>query len=159
MKFSKLKKSLMIMGVCVLSLGAVACSKEETKVVDLVQVQDVINTPELMNEQSVGVTDPKEHYIFEEVKDSIEDGFMIQAMMNVKLNDVFVVKTSNPDVIKEKIEDYKTNNLKMFGDGYGGEDNITAVANAKLDQVGDYVYFIATKNSDEVEAKLLEQLK
>lgn len=160
MKFNKLKKGLMVLSVCMLSLGAVACNKtEEVKNVNLEEVANTINTPELMNEQSVMVVDPKEHYLFEEVKDSIEDGFMIQAMINVKLNDVFVIKTSNPDAVMETIKKYKEESLRSFGDGYGGEDNITSVANSKLEKVGNYVYFIATVNSEEIENKLLETLK
>ena len=43
-------------------------------------------------------------------------------MINVKLQDVFVVKTDNVEKVKQAIEEYKTNSLRMFADGYGGED-------------------------------------
>jgi hypothetical protein len=57
------------------------------------------------------------------------------------------------------IEDYKTDNLRMFADGYGGQDNATSVANSKLESVGDYVYFIAAPNANNIEAKILEMIK
>ena len=80
-------------------------------------------------------------------------------MINVKLQDVFVVKTDNVEKVKQAIEEYKTNSLRMFADGYGGEDNATAVADSVLESVGDYVYFIATPNVKDIEAKILEMIK
>ncbi len=47
----------------------------------------------------------------------------------------------------------------MFADGYGGEDNATAVADSILESVGDYVYFIATNNAKDIESKILEMIK
>ena len=98
----------------------------------------------------------KEHWIFESVKDKIEDGFVSQAMINVRLQDVMLVKTDDMDAVEKAILKYKEESLRSFGDGYGGEDNITAVADSKLVKKDGYVYFIATKNADEVEKKLLE---
>lgn len=107
--------------------------------------------PQISDETSV-----QEHWMFESVKDVIEDGFISQAMMNVKLQDVVLVKTSDADAVEKAILDYKENSLKMFADGYGGEDNATAVAESKLVKKDGYVYFIATPNASDVEAKLLE---
>ena len=103
--------------------------------------------------------DAKEFYVFENIKDNVKEGFVLQAMMNVKLQDVFVVKTDDVEKVKQAIEDYKTNNLRMFADGYGGEDNATSVADSKLESVGDYVYFIAAPNANNIEAKILEMIK
>jgi hypothetical protein len=80
-------------------------------------------------------------------------------MINVKLQDVFVVKTDNVEKVKKAIEEYKTNNLRSFSDGYGGEENATAVADSILESVGDYVYFIATNNAKDIESKILEMIK
>ena len=44
----------------------------------------------------------------------------------------------------------------MPTDGYGGEENATAVADSILESVGDYVYFIATNNAKDIESKMLE---
>ena len=67
-----------------------------------------------------------------------------------------LIKTTDMDAVEKAILDYKENSLRMFGDGYGGEENITAVADSKLVKKDGYVYFIATPNASEVEAKLLE---
>ena len=81
--------------------------------------------------------------------------------MNVKLQDVFVVKTDDVEKVKQAIDEYKSNDMsfKMFADGYGGEDNSTSVADAILESVGDYVYFIAAPNASNIEAKILEMIK
>ena len=103
--------------------------------------------------------DAKDFYVFESVNDKIDEGFVINAMMNVKLRDVFVVKTSDAQAVTKAIEDYKTNSLRMFADGYGGEDNIESVSNSILKTVGNYVYFIATPNASDIEKAILEVIE
>ena len=36
---------------------------------------------------------------------------------------------------------------------------LTSVADSKLESVGDYVYFIAAPNANDIEAKILEMIK
>jgi len=153
-------KKLVALFSLVLTLGLVGCSsKSEVKDVPVNDIKSAINNETLLPIQPVADVDAKEFYAFENVKDNIKEGFVLQAMMNVKLQDVFVVKTDDVEKVKQAIEDYKTNNLRMFADGYGGEDNATAVADSVLESVGDYVYFIATPNVKDVEAKILEMIK
>ena len=153
-------KKLVALFSLVLTLGLVGCSsKSEVKDVPVNDIKAAINNETLLPVQPVADVDAKEFYAFENVKDSIKEGFVLQAMMNVKLQDVFVVKTDDIEKVKQAIEDYKTNNLRMFADGYGGEDNAKAVADSVLESVGDYVYFIATPNVKDVEAKILEMIK
>ncbi|MBQ3421273.1 MAG: DUF4358 domain-containing protein [Romboutsia sp.] len=153
-------KKLVALFSLVLTLGLVGCSsKSEVKDVPVNDIKSAINNETLLPIQPVADVDAKEFYAFENVKDSIKEGFVLQAMMNVKLQDVFVVKTDDVEKVKQAIEDYKTNNLRMFADGYGGEDNAKAVADSVLESVGDYVYFIATPNVKDVEAKILEMIK
>ena len=127
---------------------------------DLVMSDVAIQLKEsgLFTQASIEST-PQESYIFESVKDVIEDGFVSQAMINVKLQDVMLIKTSDVDAVEKAILDYKENSLRSFGDGYGGEDNVTAVAESKLVKKDGYVYFIATPNSSEIESKLLELIQ
>lgn len=159
----KFKKIILAMTVLA-GVGMVGCaSKEESA---QVQIKDVA-----MDDVKKGIVESgvlkdgsmemsaKEHWIFDSVKDVIEDGFVSQAMINVRLQDVMLVKTSDMDAVEKVLLDYKENSLRSFGDGYGGEDNITAVANSKLVKKDGYVYFIATPNADEVETKLLELIK
>lgn len=144
----------------VLTIGLVGCSsKSEVKDIPVSDIKEAINNETLLTIQPVSDVDAKEFYAFENVKDSIKEGFVLQAMINVKLQDVFVVKTDNVEKVKQAIEEYKTNSLRMFADGYGGEDNATAVADSVLESVGDYVYFIATPNVKDIEAKILEMIK
>ena len=154
-----MKKLLAIVSL-VLTLGLVGCStKSEVKDIPVDEIKTAINNETLLTIQPVAEADAKEFYVFENVKDNIKEGFVLQAMMNVKLQDVFVVKTDDVEKVKQAIEDYKTNNLRMFADGYGGPDNATSVADSKLESVGDYVYFIAAPNANDIEAKILEMIK
>lgn len=160
----KLKK-LMIPMALVLGGVMVGCeSKDETeqtlvKEVAMENVKSELLNSGLFGEVAMGDIPAKDHFAFESIQDKIEDGFVIHAMMNVKLREVFFVKTTDVDAVEKAILDYKEGNLELFSNGYGGEDNATAVADAKINKVGNYVYFIATPNSDEVEAKLLELIK
>ena len=153
-------KKLIALFSLVLTLGLVGCSsKSEVKDIPVSDIKSAINNETLLPIQPISDIDAKEFYAFENVKDDIKEGFVLQAMMNVKLQDVFVVKTDNVEKVKQAIEDYKTNSLRMFADGYGGEENATAVADSVLESVGDYVYFIATPNVKDIEAKILEMIK
>ena len=153
-------KKLIALFSLVLTLGLVGCSsKSEVKNISVSDIKSAINNETLLTIQPISDVDAKEFYAFENVKDDIKEGFVLQAMINVKLQDVFVVKTDNVEKVKQAIEEYKTNSLRMFADGYGGEENATAVADSVLESVGDYVYFIATPNVKDIEAKILEMIK
>ena len=153
-------KKLIALFSLILTLGLVGCSsKSEVKNISVSDIKSAINNETLLTIQPISDVDAKEFYAFENVKDDIKEGFVLQAMMNVKLQDVFVVKTDNVEKVKQAIEEYKTNSLRMFADGYGGEENATAVADSVLESVGDYVYFIATPNVKDIEAKILEMIK
>ena len=153
-------KKLIALFSLVLTLGLVGCSsKSEVKDIPVSDIKSAINNETFLTIQPISDVDAKEFYAFENVKDDIKEGFVLQAMMNVKLQDVFVVKTDNVEKVKQAIEEYKTNSLRMFADGYGGEENATAVADSVLESVGDYVYFIATPNVKDIEAKILEMIK
>lgn len=143
----------------ILTLNLVGCSsKEETTVKDVpvTEIETSINNETLLPIQPVQSVDAKTFYAFDSVKDKIKEGFVIKAMINVKLQDVFVIKTDDAEAIKTAIETYKENDLRMFGDGYGGEENAKAVAESIIETKGDYVYFIATQNAKDIEAKILE---
>ena len=161
----KLKKSMV--AIALLSgVGMVGCTNkeevsQESELKKNIVVEDIkkgLTESGLLADASMEMS-AKEHWIFDSVKDSIEDGFVSQAMINVRLQDVFFVKTNNMDAVEQVILKYKEESLRSFGDGYGGEDNIKAVANSKLVKKDGYVYFIATPNADEVEKKLLELIE
>ena len=155
-------KKLFIAFSLVFTLSLVGCSsKNEVKDVPVEDIKTAINNETLLKVQPVEELPATDYYVFESVKDNIKEGFVLKASMNVKLQDVFVVKTDDVEKVKSAIQDYKDNdmNFKMFADGYGGEDNITAVADSILASKGDYVYFIATPNAKEIEAKILEVIE
>lgn len=152
-------KNLLITGLIVGGIGLVGCTQsEKIKDVPVSDIQSAIKTAKVLKLENPIETSAKEHWILETVKDKIEDGFVSQAQINVKLQDVIVVKTQEPELITQAIEDYKTNSLRMFADGYGGDENAQAVANSILNTKGNYVYFIATQNATEVEAEILKQI-
>lgn len=160
MKFKKSMIALALLG----GIGMVGCTSNDEGTTQNSQIKEEI----VITDVQAGLTESglltqmsaempaKEHWVFDSVKDVIEDGFVSQAMINVKLQDVFFVKTSDMDAVEKAILTYKEQSLRNFEGGYGGEDNISAVANSKLVKKDGYVYFIATPNADEVEAKLLE---
>lgn len=152
-RLKKILAATMLAGVMAFAVG---CSgkTEEAPALDVATMQKNLTEANVLKNPSME-TPATEHWIFESVKDTVEDGFVNQAMINVKLQDVIVVKTTDTEGVVKALEDYKENSLKMFGDGYGGEENITAVADSKLEVVGDIVYFIATENAQEVEDALL----
>ena len=150
-------KKLLVLLTLVFTLSVVGCSsKSEVKDVSVEDIKTAINTEVLLPQQPISDVDAKEFYAFETVKDNIQEGFVLQAMINVRLQDVFVVKTDDVENVKKAIEEYKTNSLKMFADGYGAPENAEAVANSILESKGNYVYFIATTNAKDIEAKILE---
>lgn len=160
----KLKK--MMVAVALLSgVAMVGCNNNENVEQSLVKKDLVIDDVKSqmlesgLLKQNHQESLAKDYWVFDSVKDVIEDGFVSQAMINVKLQDVFFIKTTDVDAVEKVILDYKEKSLRSFADGYGGEENITAVANSKLVKMDGYVYFIATENADEVEAKLLELIK
>ncbi len=153
-------KKLISLFSLILTLGLVGCSsKSEVKDIPVSDIKAAINNETLLTIQPVSDVDAKEFYAFENVKNDIKEGFVLQAMINVRLQDVFVVKTDNVEKVKQAIEEYKTNSLRMFADGYGSDDNATAVSDSILESVRDYVYFIATTNAKDIEAKILEMIK
>lgn len=153
-------KKLLILFSVLLSIGLTGCtSKSEVKDVPVEDIKKAVNTETLLPITPVSDTDAKEFYAFENVKDNIKEGFVLQAMINIKLQDVIVVKTDDVEKVKSAIEDYKENSLRSFADGYGGDENAKSVSNSILGNKGDYVYFIATSNAKDIEAKILESIK
>lgn len=153
----KMKKSAIAILISVMAFSAVGCSKDSVKDVPVAEIQKEVMVKELLPEQTFDV-DAKDHWMFESVKDNIVEGFVSQAMINVKLQDVVVVKTTDTEAIVKAIETYKEGSLRLFAGGYGGEENATSVANSILEVKGDYVYFIATPNASDVEAKILKKI-
>lgn len=153
----KIKRGVLAMFIALTAFSAIGCSKDKVKDVPVAEIQAEVLVEELLPNSTFDV-DAKDHWIFEDVKDKIVEGFVSQAMINVRLQDVIVVKTTDTDAIVKAIEAYKEGSLQLFAGGYGGEDNATSVANSILEVKGDYVYFIATPNASDIEAKILKKI-
>lgn len=151
----KLKRSLLTAMIAVSAFSLIGCSNNKTKEVPVAEIQAGIAKEELLPQAKEEI-DAKEWWPLAEVKDKIVEGFASVALMNVKLQDVAVIKTTDTQAIVDALETYQEESYKLFAGGYGGEDNATAVANAVLEVKGDYVYFIATPNASDVEAELLK---
>lgn len=138
----------------------VGCSsKESIKDVPVSEIKDAILKNNVLDVEPLNDIPATEFHALSSVKNDIEEGFMLSAMINVKLRDVIVIKTDNTQVVLEALEKYKDNSLKLFADGYGGEDNMESVSNSILKTVGNYVYFIATPNADEIEKVILNTIQ
>lgn len=153
----KLKKALIVSFVSVAALSMVGCSEKKIKDIPVSEIQQEVVVKDLLPQDSIEI-EAQDHWIFENIKDKIVEGFVSQAMINVKLQDVIVVKTTDIEAVVNAIEEYKESSLQLFAGGYGGEDNANAVANSILEVKGDYVYFIATPNATEIEAKILNKI-
>lgn len=153
-------KKLLLICSLLFTFALVGCSSEpKIKDVPVSDIKEAIMSQKLIDVDQLNEMDAKDFYALESVKDKIDEGFMIGAMINVKLRDVVVVKTSDAEAVTKALEDYKTNSLRMFADGYGGEDNIESVSNSILKTVGNYVYFIATPNAADIEKAILEVIE
>lgn len=156
-------KKLLLICSLIFTFALVGCSSESNesnvKDVPVNDIKEAILSEKLIDVEQLNEMDAKEFYGLESVKDKIDEGFMLGAMINVKLRDVIVVKTSDAEAVTKALEDYKTNSLKMFADGYGGEDNIESVSNSILKTVGNYVYFIATPNASDIETAILKVIQ
>lgn len=152
--FKKIIASVILIGSMSLATGCNGASSNDS--LDVNDMKTKLNDSKVLTQKPME-TPAKEHWMFEDVKDKVEDGFVSQAMINVHLQDVVVVKTTDTDAVVKSIENYKENSLKLFAGGYGGDDNATAVADSKLEVVGDVVYFIATPNVEEVEKAMLAE--
>lgn len=154
-----MKKLLLIFSL-LFTFALTGCSSEpKVKDVPVGDIKEAIMSKKLIDVEPLNEMDAKDFYALDSVKDKIDEGFMLGAMINVKLRDVVVVKTSDAESVTKALEDYKENSLKMFADGYGGEDNIESVSNSILKTVGNYVYFIATPNADAIETAILEVIE
>lgn len=143
-----------------LTLTLVGCSQNMAhKEASMKEIQTFIDKKEILTIQPVSHTPAKDHWMFKNVKDFIEDGFVIQANINVKLQDVVVVRTNHPQKIEDAIKEYKNTSLQMFDDGYGGEENAVSSKSSILHSNDKYVYFIAAPNANLIESKLNQIIK
>ena len=154
-----MKKTLLLF-VLLFTFLIVGCSsKSNVKDIPVNDIKNAILKNNLLDVDPLNDIPASEFHALSSVKNDIDEGFMLSAMITVKLRDVIVIKTNNTEVIVEALEKYKNNSLKLFADGYGGEDNIESVSNSILKTVGNYVYFIATPNSDEIEKVILDTIQ
>ena len=116
-----MKKSLLITGSLILSLGVVGCSNNtstnQTEQTDIIEqqnetanneesanskidaVKSLLESEEVLPLMALQQPSAKDFYIFENVKDLIIDGVVSQAAINVKMQDVMVIETSDVDSI------------------------------------------------------------
>lgn len=153
-------KKLLLLFSLILTFSLVGCSsKPAVKDVPTSEIKDAIISQKLIDVEPLNDIPAKDAPALASVKDKIEEGFMLQAMINVKLRDVIVVKTNDTEAVTKALEDYKENSLKMFADGYGGEDNVESISKSIIKTVGNYVYFIATPNAPEIEKTILNLIQ
>ncbi|MGL4877263.1 DUF4358 domain-containing protein [Paraclostridium dentum] len=154
-----MRKNLFLVFLLFTFLLVGCSSKSDIKDVPVSEIKDAILKYNLLDVEPLNDIPASEFHALSSVKNDINEGFMLSAMINVKLRDIIVIKTDNPEVIIKTLEKYKDNSLKLFADGYGGEDNMESVSNSILKTIGNYVYFIATPNADEIEKVILNTIQ
>ena len=152
-----MKKIILVLSL-VLTMGMVGCSSKgdnEYKDVSVSQIQKAIESSKDLVEQSLPYEINNFDY-FNDVQDKITEGFIIRAAINLRLEDVIVIKTEDPDAIYTTLESYKEDMImRPFGDGYGAEENAEYAANTIVEKKGDYVYLISAKNAANIEKTIL----
>ncbi|SCH18804.1 Uncharacterised protein [uncultured Clostridium sp.] len=156
-----MKKLILILSL-VLTLGLVGCSKgSEYKNVSASTVEKAITSSGLLVEQSMNYNITDFDY-FNDIKDSIEEGFMIRAAINIALEDILFIKTSSEDDANkafEALETYKEGMImRPFGDGYGKEENATRAANTVIEKKGNYVYLISADNVEKINQLIIDTI-
>lgn len=158
-----MKKTLLILSL-VLTLGLVGCSSKssnEYKNVSASTVEKAITSSDLLVEQSM-TYDINDFEYFNDIKESITEGFIIRAAMNVFLEDVVFIKTSNSDDLEkayDALEDYKQDMIiRPFGSGYGKEENATRAANTIIEKKGNYVYLISAENAEDINNLIIDTI-
>ena len=159
-----MKKILLVLSL-VLTMGLVGCSSTSSngyKNVSASDVQKAIKSSNLLVEMSMDY-DIKDFEYFNDVMDSIEEGFIIRAAMNVRLEDVIFIKATNEESaekIQSTLEAYKEGMImRPFGDGYGAEENATRAANTIVEQKGNYVYLISADNVKDIEKVIMDTIQ
>ncbi|RDC48959.1 hypothetical protein DVA85_26255, partial [Acinetobacter sp. RIT592] len=123
-----MRKNLFLVFLLFTFLLVGCSSKSDIKDVPVIEIKDAILKNNLLDVDPLNNIPASEFHALSSVKNDINEGFMLSAMINVKLRDVIVIKTDNPEVVIKSLEKYKNNSLKLFADGYGGEDNMESVS-------------------------------
>lgn len=107
-----------------------------------------------LNPDLVYNIDVEYDYKFESFKDTIMDHFAITSSSMDNLQEVFVVQSTDPNLVYKEFGKYKDTLISNKN-----KNNEQIVEDIKLDKVGNYVYFIAAKNSTKIEKSLLDEIK
>ncbi|MGL5329575.1 MAG: DUF4358 domain-containing protein [Peptostreptococcaceae bacterium] len=162
------KKFLKMLIVPFMALTIAGCSNEKQDLsLNMDELKETISTEEYLDIQPLATLDlgKGEGIDFpfvelQEVKDNIQEGFALTAMMNVHFQEVVVVKTDDVEKVTTALQAHLDAAKKSsYADGYGGEHNITAIANGVVGSKGDYVYFIAAKNVDKIKETIESSIK
>lgn len=122
-------------------------------------LEEDINNSNLLTFKSMTMP-VKDFPAFVDIQDKIEDGLASRAMISTQFQDIVVVKTSDVKATTDALNSYlKSDAVRPFADGYGGEENISTVQDAKVGSVGDYVYLVAAPHSEDIEELILNALK
>lgn len=132
-----MKKILLVLSL-VLTFSLVGCSStNEFKNVSTADVEKAILESELLVENPMSA-DVMEFDYFNDIQDSIEEGFISRAAMIVALEDVVFIKAideENAAKVLSTVESYKQDMvMRGFADGYGKPENATRAANTIVEQ-------------------------
>lgn len=165
-------KRILIVLSLILTMGLVGCSSgSEFKNVSVSDIKKAIESSNLLLENSMDFEFKDNKFgskddafgnfdYFNDILDKVKEGFIIKAAINVRLEDVIVIKTDDADAIYTALEGYKKDMIdRLFGLGYGAEENADIAANTILEKKGNYVYLISAKNAKSIEEKIMEVIK
>lgn len=166
-----MKRILVVLSL-ILTMGLVGCSSgSEYKNVSTSNIKKAIESSNLLVEQPTEFEFKDGKFVykddtslnfdyFNDILDKVKEGFIIRAAINVRLEDVIVIKTDDVDTVFTALEGYKKDMIdRLFGLGYGAEENADIAANTIIEKKGNYVYLISAKNAKSIEEKILEVIK
>ena len=155
-----MKKILLTLSL-VLSFALVGCSSNsEYKDVSVDSIKEAVVSSGLLVEDTLPDAPTLDQFeYFNDIKDDITEGFISRAALILRLEDVIVIKTDNPDSVYTALEGYKVNMIDMaFGGGYGAPENADIAANTILEKKGNSVYLVAAKNATEIEKIIVDTI-
>ena len=157
-----MKKILLVLSL-VLTFSLVGCSStNEFKNVSTSDVEKAVLESGLLVENPMSA-DVMEFDYFNDVQDSIEEGFVSRAAMIVALEDVVFIKAvdeENAAKVLSTLESYKQDMvMRPFADGYGKQENATRAANTIVEQKGKYVYLISADKVEDLQKVILDKIQ
>lgn len=108
----------------------------------------------LLEINPVYTIDPQYDYRFDNIKDYILDSCVLTSSSNEKLQEIYIIKTNDTEIVKRELE-----TCKASLEASKNDSNRNAIDKSVVEIKGNYVYLIASENTRKIERYILKHLK